>query len=642
MKVEMLVDLPEEQSLELVLPQMSPGSPARSQNQPANLSQFQVLDRSGKPLSFEKLEQGGWRLPALPRGPVTVTYTVRADRFSDVRSHLTDEHAYLNGPGALLYIRGHEHDLPSTVELVNLPDPTWESSSTLPRVLGRNHAFYAGQYDDLADSNIKAGHFVSASAYAGDTTITVVQQGTPPFEHLSINGTTPQQNAQDFARVYRAFLADFGEFPRERYRVSAPRPLGVESGDHYVIHKHYMHNGPNSTSGFEHYHGHELVRHKSAEYAIHRASEDDVRLDENRTMAHELVHKLLAKYVQHEGIDSCELSRVQKTDGLWVTEGVTNWLGYLLERQAGLLTRDQYLRRWERVIDTYHRDYALDPTNARDDSLDAQLGNSNYYNKGSIAALALDLELRQMSGGKRSFLDVLQKLKAEFGGTGEFHAFEDVRRITREVAADYSGGAQWVDDFFKRHLVGRERVDVNRALHHAGYRLLDRADAWQPGELRLPGVRVVVDREGRPGLVADAEKAPRAEPFPLLIPSLGLTLSAALEVGGVREDGPAFEAGLKWYEGKKPEQVLFRTALGEVDLAHPGEIPAAPVEAVVFRFKEASAFTGQERAVEIAVPVTPASRTVLEELPQVSLEQRALRQGWLREFPESVLSGPLA
>jgi predicted metalloprotease with PDZ domain len=621
--------------LEVYLPELSPGSTVNSQGHPANLLNFRAEDANGETLHYEKLPQGGYRLPPDLKGPVQVTYEVRAERFSDVHDQLMPDHVYLNGPATFMAVRGYEHDTPAILTFINIPSPEWQSSSTLPRVLEKPHTFYSASYDDIADDNVVMGKLSIASDRIGRATITVAQMGTGPYKGLEKPGATPEENVHDFARIGRAFLHNFGPFPNP----DGQRPPGIQQGDEYVVHKFYLHDGPDVTDGLEHFRGNEMIRHAASEDYIRTEFGGSARANENYTMAHEVVHKLLAKFVQREGIDAHDLQHAQRTDGLWVTEGITNWTGYLLERQSGMLSVADYLKRGEGAIEQYYRDYAENPTNARDDSLDAQLGNGRYYNKGSLCGLAIDLELRHISSSSVSLLDVLRKIKTEFGGSGHYHRLEDIQRLTREVAAPY-GGAELVDRFFADHLVDRKRIELDKYLEYAGLTLDLQGDSFKPVSVPTEGAILSVNEKGELSVTVDASAVSPRSITNVPIATMGLSLAPFFKTAWyIVSGGPADEAGLLWYQGKIPSQVLLRTPQGEVDLKYPRDVAFGEVEAMVFRYHEKSLFDGEDQSVEVVVLAQPATRLVLRSLDHVTDAQQALRDAWLAQLPEDVLSG---
>jgi len=616
--------------LDLVMPRLSPGSPVNSLNQPARLSHLGATDARGQAVKLEKTEAGHWRLAEHAAGPVTVHYTVKADEFSHVRSYLSERLAYVNGPSALMYVDGRQHE-PSTVELTGVPDSSWRSSSTLARVEGQPHTFYAGCYDDLADTNFLAGQFTSVSSEVRGVKLTVNQNGTPPWAGAKVNGATPEQSLDDLSKLYTAFLDRFGEFPRERYCHHGDAPAGVEASDRYVVTKHYLHGASVNAGGYEHYHGHELMLNKSSQAAIERRYAGDGRAYERNIMAHELMHKLLAKYVRHEGIDSADLSAVRSTDGLWLTEGGVEWAGMALQRQAGLTSPQDYLNGLQEQYRRYLADYAADPSSPRDNSFDAHLGNGQYYNKGAVAASLLDLEVRRLTGGEKSFFDVLKAMKDEFGGQRDFFTIDDVERLSAQTV-----GSDALQPFFANHLRDRQPFDFETLLGHAGLQLAQRADCWDAAQLTLsPHSQLVCDPAGQLHLSAGTALSPLPEKPTTQLPGLGFALvktpDGKLKIGGVTPDGPAARAGLGDFIGQLPEALSLRVGGQEVSLplAAGAAVPEGPVESVRLRFKTSDLFTGQTGSRELTIASGPALRPVLEERADATPAQLALRESWL-------------
>lgn len=622
--VKMTVDAGSE-PLDLVMPRLSPGSPVNSLNQPARLNHLCASDSTGQELKLEKTEAGHWRLAEHAPGPVTVHYNVKADEFSHVRSYLSDRLAYVNGPSALMYVEGREHQ-PSTVELTGVPDASWQSSSTLARVEGQPHTFYAGCYDDLADTNFLAGQFASVSTEVKGVKLTVNQNGTPPWAGVKVNGATAAESLDDLSKLYTAFLDRFGDFPSERYCHHGAVPAGVQAQDRYVVTKHYLHGATVNAGGYEHYHGHELMLNKSSQAAIERRYAGDGRAYERNIMAHELMHKLLAKFVRHEGIDSADLSQVRSTDGLWLTEGGVEWAGMALQRQAGLTSPQDYLNGLQEQYRRYLADYAADPSSPRDNSFDAHLGNGQYYNKGAVAASLLDLEIRRLTDGEKSFFDVLKAMKEEFGGQRDFFTIDDVERLSARTI-----GSDALQPFFTNHLRDRQPFDFETLLGRAGLRLSQRTDAWDAAQLTP---QLLCDTEGQLHL-GGAGVSPLPEKPTTQLPGLGFavvkTPDGKLKIGGVTPDGPAAQAGLGDFTGQVPEAFILQVGGQDVALPlAPGTAaPEGRVESVRLRFKTSDLFTGEAGSRELTIAAGPALRPVLEESDHPSPEQLALRASWL-------------
>lgn len=615
--------------IDLIMPELSPGSPVNSLNQPTRISGVEATNANGDPLPLQKAAMGHWRLERETEGPVTVHYTVKADEFSHVRSYVSDKLAYMDGPSALMFVQGREHDTPATVQLENLPDPNWKSSSSLYDVKGAPHTFYAPSYDDIADSNILAGNFQKASGTCGDVALTVNQNGTPPWADLKVNGATPEESLSDLKQLYTTFLDRFGSFPLQRFNNAAPLPAGVDQNDKYVVTKNYLHGvGPNA-GGYEHYHGHELLLHKTAGPGIAKRFDGDGRAHERHIMAHELMHKLMAKYVRHEGIDSADLSKVGSTDGLWLSEGGVEWAAMALERAAGLSTPAQYTGMLQDQYRKYLSDYAVDPSNGRENSFDAHIGNSSFYNKGAVTTSLLDLQLRAATGGEKGLFDVFHSMKEEFGGNGKFWDLNDVERLCHSAVGDRPQGQAKISSFFDEYLRDHKQFDFNALLEPAGYRLNTLHDGFDSCQIPVGGATLISDSEGQVSLEPGA-RAVKAGTTNL--PAFGLSLAQSatgeLKLSSVTPGSSAYEQGLADFAGQPVVSVGARVAGQSYSLTTDAP-PAGNVEALVLQFNAVDTFTGQSELKTVEVSPAPISRYELAALPQPSPAQAAVRKAWL-------------
>jgi len=608
--VEMEVDRQGNEPLDFVMPQLSPGSPTNSLNQPARLNSLSACDAAGQPVELEKTEAGHWHVESPSAGPITLRYRVKADEFSHVRSYLSDKISYVNGPSALMFVEGRQHE-PSLVELSGFPSQDWKTSSTLESVPGHPELFYASHYDDIADSNLLAGQFQQVSTRQGKTVLQINQNGTPPWTGLKVNGATPEQSLEDLRQLYATFTQEFGEFPRQRREDARPLPKALSGqDDKYVVTKHYLHGqGPNA-GGYEHYHGHELLLHKAAQAGIERRFDGDGRAHERHIMAHELMHKLLAKFVRHEGIDSADLSHVHCSDGLWLSEGGVEWAAMELQRKSGQMSAPQYVKMLQDQFRGYETAYAQDPSNARENSFDAHLGNSGFYNKGAVTCALLDLELKAATGGEKGMFDVFRALKSEFGGQDHFWSVEDVERLAVQTAGDRG---QRVSAFFQDYLHDHKPFDFDGILSQVGMQWRDHDDRFPAGQLQLGGMTLSSDQKAQvqlqpgAGLVAAAGS--------LALPAFGLTLAenaqGELKVSAVTAGGSAAEEGLGVYLGQ-PARLLDCTP-----------------ESLKLEVQNSDPFTGQSEKRELEIPSRPASQAFLEEIPGASAQATALRQAWL-------------
>jgi predicted metalloprotease with PDZ domain len=152
-------------------------------------------------------------------------------------------------------------------------------------------------------------------------------------------------------------------------------------------------------------------------------------------LPHEYVHSWNGKYRRPEGLAVPDLQQPQRTKLLWVYEGLTQYLGYLLTTRSGLHTpeaiHDVYAdiadwagrqrgRAWRPLEDTAiaapHLYFARQDWSARRRSVD-------FYDEGALLWLDVDTLIREKTGGKKSMDDFCQAFYGGKDGPPEVKAY---------------------------------------------------------------------------------------------------------------------------------------------------------------------------------------------------------------------------
>jgi len=127
----------------------------------------------------------------------------------------------------------------------------------------------------------------------------------------------------------------------------------------------------------------------------------------------------------------------------------------------------------------------------------------DYYNKGAILGLLLDLEIRRQSAGAKSLDDVMRYLYTEFYKQNRNYTPADFQK-----ACELMAGSS-LQEFFVKYVRGREELDYDAALAGVGLRLDKTAafdgsvavnKAYLGADLSQEGERLLVRRvyEGSP------------------------------------------------------------------------------------------------------------------------------------------------
>jgi predicted metalloprotease with PDZ domain len=200
-------------------------------------------------------------------------------------------------------------------------------------------------------------------------------------------------------------------------------------------------------------------------------------------LPHEYAHSWNGKFRRPADLHTKDFQEPQKTDLLWVYEGLTNYLGIVLAARSNLSspeeTRDSiaadaaYLdhqtgRAWRPLQDTAD----AEPDNmmvlfANKPDWNSWLRSNEFYAEGTFLWLEANAVIVEKSGGKRSLDDFL---KAFFGGSNKF---SDVKIYTRADvidALDKIAPYGW-KGFFDERLNGLSRRTPLDALERSGWRL---------------------------------------------------------------------------------------------------------------------------------------------------------------------------
>src|SRR5262252_3422935 len=222
----------------------------------------------------------------------------------------------------------------------------------------------------------------------------------------------------------------------------------------------------------------------------HESSEDRAREDyftdftSNLTDAtlvpHEFIHSWNGKYRRPDGLATRDFEEPMRGDLLWVYEGLTQYLGWVLAARSGLVTADlnkQVLalaaanldnragREWRSLADTAISAQRL--YDARRDWESIRRG-VDFYDEGLLIWLEADTTIRKQSQGKKSIDDFCRAFFGSPDGPSKVkpYTFESLTEALKNVAA-YDWKA-----FFETRLnrIGTDRAPLG-GIETGGYHL---------------------------------------------------------------------------------------------------------------------------------------------------------------------------
>ena len=377
-------------------------------------------------VAVQQLDKCSWRIDCAADTPLRLSYEVYAFDNSVRAAWLGRERAFFNGTSLCLRVHGQEHQ-PHTLEVPPLPGHAdWQLATGLTPVKTDKRGFgryAAADYDELVDCPVEMGAFWSGEFKACGIPHRLVVAGAPPtFDSARLLADT-QTICETEIRFWHGKGAAAGKkAPHQRY----------------VFMLNVVEDG---YGGLEHRNSTALICNRP----------DLPRLGETKTsdgytillglISHEYFHTWNVKRLRPAEFARYDYTQENYTELLWFFEGFTSYYDDLLLLRAGLIDEAKYLDLLVKTINGVAQAPGRQVQSVAQSSFDAWVkyyrqdentpnATVNYYAKGSLVALCLDLSLRQegsdldtvmrglwqrCKGGPMREQDLLDELQARTG-----------------------------------------------------------------------------------------------------------------------------------------------------------------------------------------------------------------------------------
>jgi predicted metalloprotease with PDZ domain len=526
-EVEMRVPaLPDRDTVEIVFPTWAPGS-YMVRDYVRHVFRLAVTDGRGNPLARERLDKQRWRIRTGGRAFV-VRYRVFAFEATVRTSFLDDSHGYWNGTSLFFHV-ADELERPCRVTVVPPPRSGWRVTTALPLVRGARNRYAAADFDELVDAPFEVGTHETRAFSVGRT----------KFE-LALYGRCNADTARLVDILRRIVTATGRMFDR----------AGRFPFDRYVFIVHAL---PVGSGGLEH--------RASVTMDIAGLSfEDEGGYKRFADLAaHEFFHAWNVKRIRDATLMRFDYTQENYTRLLWLFEGFTDYLAHIIMLRAGVTRERDFYRM---IADDWPK-YATRPgrneTPLDELSFEAWIKQYkpsenyvnravSYYEKGFWTGMALELELRLATGGRRGLPEMFRWIWQRFGRVGQPIDEETVR----DAAAAMAG--RRLDRFFERFVRGTEELTLPALWRRAGLTVTTRAES---------------DERSKPPGDRDPVRARRARGWTGIALQPDRTL-----VRNVVPDSPAWRAGITFnddivaVDGARVNPQTFAKRVGD---AAPGD-----------------------------------------------------------------------
>lgn len=515
---------------------------------------------SGEQLPIRQVDKTTWEFRPRP-GWVTLDYDIVLDEPGPFGAQFNAHHAFFNLAEVLMYpVNGRE--LPISLRFEQVPT-NWKLATALPSLnvpattpgVAEGHLLHAENYDRLVDSPCELGQFAETDFEQGGAKYRVVIDADP----ADYDAAKIADALKKITSVETAWMQD--------------RPFQT-----YVFIYHFP-RGP-AGGGMEHAYS-TAIDHSANELK-------DIKSLES-VSAHEFFHLWNVKRIRPQSLEPIDYTRENYTRALWFSEGVTSTVADLVLLKAGLLQATEYLDRLSSSITNLQSRPAHLTQSAEESSLDTWLDkypnyrapdrSINYYNKGEILGVLLDLKIREDSHGRYSLRDLFQGMNRDYAKQGKFFPDSDGVRTEAEKLTGSD-----LRDFFTNYVAGTKELPCEQLFASVGLALSQQT-------------RVV----GDPGFTVGRNFTPP--------PIVENVYGARARGGGIQEGDEVIAV-----DGKAPGRNLER----QFASAKPGT-----------RMRLTLQSRGERRDVELTLGEGSATAYVLREMPQATSEQIARRKAWL-------------
>lgn len=447
----------DEKESHFLLPRWAPGY-YRIMVWHQSISDVRAESADGTPLTIEQTGDNSWTVVNGPVRDFTFSYSVDAQvsvregiPTALTRHYLHELGGLISGPRSWMYLDGHtSHRI---LIRFGLPDG-WVVATGLNPTPDPN-VFWAEDYDWLIDCPTLVGdasnlHLWRFSSWGVPFTVAYDGAG---------RGVTFDYGAfvESLKRICDCQAAIFGGFPFE----------------HYTF---LYYNG--GGGGLEHL--------RSTTIGMNASGLERDPLSLWNISAHEFFHLWNVKRIRPKVLGPFDYRETNRTQSLWISEGITETYTAFTGIRAGFWTPQEYYDNFARSIAGWMGSPAqpyAPPARMSWTTWDGRErnphGTISYYTQGEVLGMALDLIIREASDNQRSLDDVMRILMWEFGGEyleKEGFGTEDFIYVCEDVAG--------LDlyDFFEDHVLGTKKPDWAKYLSYAGLTYLEsEVEVVQPG-----------------------------------------------------------------------------------------------------------------------------------------------------------------
>lgn len=315
--------------------------------------------------------------------------------------------------------------------------------------------FSAGTYRELVDNPILYARPDTVNLQIGNTLVTV-----------ACYAGSGAKLAPDIARKIRPLME------KQREYLGGTLPV-----DRYTfLFYHSLHNRKGEYTG-------DGLEHATSTLCLLNSTLDSALLQGfvYGIASHEFFHILTPLTVHSEEIENYDFLAPTMSQHLWLYEGMTEYFMLHMPVKQGIESLEDFLLKVQRkTSDMMHFDNNIPLTELSRSTMERQDQYYNFYLKGALVNLCLDIRLRELSEGAYGTQDLMRDLSKRYG---KDKPFKDNELFDTIAAMTYPE----VRVFFQNYVEGAEPLPLKNYLEKAGITFDEKKRTLRPAQDATPG-----------------------------------------------------------------------------------------------------------------------------------------------------------
>jgi len=415
-----------------------------------NVENFNVSNKSGVSLKWEKVNANTWSVTANPKSEFTISYDVKTTRPFVGNPYLDEKRGYIIPAAVCLFVENKiQH--PVTIKIV--PKTGWTNVATgLEKISQTDFVYKAPDFDVLYDSPILVGNLEELPPF--------YVQGIPHYFIGYDLGEFDKKELMDgLQKIVETAVKMIGDIPYRHYTFIAIGP--GRGGIEHLNSTAFGFNGDNLDSR-------------------------NSKIRNLFFLAHEYFHHFNVKRIRPVELGPFDYDKGSRTNLLWVSEGLSVYYEYMLVRRSGLCTDQELFEAFRSNIRTYEnnpgRFYQTLAQSSYETWNDGPFGQSggdvnksiSYYNKGPVLGMLLDFKIKKETNNQKSLDDVMRFLyKKYYQEKGRGFTDAEFQEACETIA-----GTSLVSEF--EYVSSTKEFDYQKYLDYAGLEI-DTTSYEKPG-----------------------------------------------------------------------------------------------------------------------------------------------------------------